>query len=223
VVLSPPFYFMLSTQIAKTYTAQDLAKGFNVGIRNIQQHTDKLTENLDFILSQSTSVGGKPRKDYTEQGVIKLANIIQTNEAKEFVKQVTLQTSLTDPTNPLFWQKLQQQNQIALDYLQKALEKKEKENQQLALTNTELATRDLEVKTEKEYKWKVKVVKDDLGKMINYYVRKHFLPLANNSYSLAHTKAKKEYKAISGVDLPAHISLASTEAKREYLNWLSKI
>jgi len=100
------------------------------------------------------------------------------------------------------------------------LEAKEKENQKLALENTTLASRDLEVKTQKEYKWKSQEVKNDRGRSINYYVSKHFF---TGSYRDAHNNAKDAFRNATGVSLPSNADSMSIEQKKEYLDWLSRI
>jgi len=52
----------------------------------------------------------------------------------------------------------------------------EKENIKLKADNAKLATRDLEVNTLKEYKWKKQISKNDIGNQINQHVRDKFLP-----------------------------------------------
>jgi len=100
------------------------------------------------------------------------------------------------------------------------LEAKEKENQKLALENTTLASRDLEVKTQKEYKWKSQEVQNDRGRSINYYVSKHFF---TGSYREAHNNAKDAFRNATGVSLPSNARSMSMEQKKEYLDWLSRI
>ncbi len=99
------------------------------------------------------------------------------------------------------------------------LEAKEKENKLLADTNKELANRDLEVKTQKDYKWKKQVVQNDRGRAINYYVNKYFF---NGSYQEAHNKAKDIYRQSTGYNLPNKAILMSLEQKKDYLSWLSR-
>lgn len=99
------------------------------------------------------------------------------------------------------------------------LESKEKENQKLALENTTLASRDLEVKTQKEWKWKSQELQNDRGRTINYYVNKHFF---TGNYRDAHNHAKNAYKQATGVDLPNAKSM-SMEQKKDYLEFLSRI
>lgn len=94
----------------------------------------------------------------------------------------------------------------------------EEELEKLALENTKLATRDLEVKTQKDYKWKKQELKDDMGRTINWYVGRKFY---SNNWKTAHDKAKKAYRINTGVDLPTKIDLASLEMKKSYLQWLS--
>jgi hypothetical protein len=95
----------------------------------------------------------------------------------------------------------------------------EEELEKLALENTKLATRSLEVTTQKEYKWKKQELKDDMGRTINWYVGRKFY---TNNWKTAHDKAKKAYRINTGVDLPNKIDLASLEMKKSYLEWLSK-
>ena len=94
----------------------------------------------------------------------------------------------------------------------------EEELEKLALENTKLATRDLKVKTQKDYKWKKQELKDDMGRTINWYVGRKFY---TNNWKTAHDKAKKAYRINTGVDLPTKIDLASIEMKKSYLQWLS--
>jgi hypothetical protein len=100
------------------------------------------------------------------------------------------------------------------------LEAKEKENQKLALENTTLASRDLEVKTQKEYKWKSQELQNDRGRTINYYVNKHFF---TGDYREAHNRAKAAFRNATGVNLPDNAKSMSMEQKKEYLDWLSRI
>jgi hypothetical protein len=108
------------------FTTQQLADGFDVSIRNIQKHVLNLTENSHFIVANS---GSSINKQYllNESGVKKLSEMVNTPKAKEFANQLAISESFTDPKNPLFWQKLTQQNQIAINYLQEALERTQKE------------------------------------------------------------------------------------------------
>jgi phage regulator Rha-like protein len=85
---------------------------------------------------------------------------------------------------------------------------------------TKLATRDLEVKTEKEYKWKQKVVQNDRGKTINYYVKLYFN--VDGNYSKAHKDAKRAYYIATGIFLPHYAKDMSMEQKKDYLEWLAK-
>lgn len=101
----------------------------------------------------------------------------------------------------------------------KAIEQLEARNKQLEVETAKLATRDLEVKTEKEYKWKSEVVKADLGRNINYYVGKYFF---DGDYSAAHRAAKKAFRLATGIDIPDNIKTVSTELKKRYLEWLSQ-
>ena len=118
--------------------------------------------------------------------------------------------------------KTELKKQSTLEYLKQAvieLEQAEKEIQKLALENTTLASRDLEVKTQKEYKWIKEEVKRDRGRAINWYVMKHFY---TGDYKKAHDSAKEAYRQDTGVDLPSKIDLASLEMKKAYLEWLSR-
>lgn len=100
------------------------------------------------------------------------------------------------------------------------LEKKEAEIKNLAQDNTTLASRQLEVKTQKEYKWKSKEIQNDRGRTINYYVTKHFF---DGDYRTAHQKAKQVYRQATGVMLPHRASLMSQEQKLDYLQFLSRL
>jgi len=219
VVLSPPFYFMQITlvdfQNEKSVSSLVIAESLDLDIRSVDRLISKYIDKLNNYGQVRFEITPQNKKIYylNENQSLFLGTLSKNTERVVEFKEALINA----------FDKLRKPKTLStLDLIKlnlKVIEQLEAKNKELEVANTELATRNLEVKTEKEYKWKVKVVKDDLGKMINYYVKKHFLPFANNSYSLAHTKAKKEYKAISGVNLPAHISLASTEAKREYLNW----
>ena len=99
------------------------------------------------------------------------------------------------------------------------LERAEEENKKLALENTNLANREIEVKTQKDYKWLKQEVQNDRGRTINYYVQKHFF---SGSYSEAHKKAKEFYKVNAGIALP-NAKLMSLEQKKDYLEFLSRI
>jgi phage regulator Rha-like protein len=101
----------------------------------------------------------------------------------------------------------------------KALEKKERENKQLASNNALLASQDLEVKTAKEYKYKTQILQNNRGRTINYYVNKYFF---EGNYSLAHRKAKALYRSATGINLPDTAKMMSMEQKKDYLIWLSK-
>lgn len=100
-----------------------------------------------------------------------------------------------------------------------AIEKLQEQNKKLESDVTKLATRDLEVKTEKEYKWKEEVKKDDLGRSINYYVNKLFF---TGSYPESHQIAKETYRQATGVSLPDHAKAMTLEQKTNYLKFLSK-
>lgn len=100
------------------------------------------------------------------------------------------------------------------------LEAKEKENQLLAKENTVLATRDLEVKTQKEYKWINQEIQNDRGRTINYYVSKHFF---DGDYRQAHQKAKDAYRQATGYNLPDNAKNMSIDQKKDYLLFLSRV
>lgn len=102
---------------------------------------------------------------------------------------------------------------------QKAIEQLEQRAKELETENTKLANRDLEVKTQKDYKWKEKELRADRGRTINYYVTRHFF---EGNYKEAHDKAKLAYKSNTGVNLPMSEKLMSLDQKKDYLNWLSK-
>jgi hypothetical protein len=174
----------------------------------------------------STSAGGKTYL-INQLGVKKLAEVINTPKAKEFANQLAVSESFTDPKNPLFWQKLTQQNQIAINYLQEALEKKEAENNQLkdSLVKTEtlalnIAKTPLNVEKVKDYKGYVKAKKDDLGKAINYYVYKLFQDKGRD-YSQAHVFAKEAYKASGKGTLPHYAEHFTLQQKESYLDFLA--
>jgi anti-repressor protein len=93
------------------------------------------------------------------------------------------------------------------------------ENLKLQAENVLMSSRDLEVKTQKDYKWKNQVVQADRGRTINYYVSKLFF---QGDYRQAHNQAKLAYKRSTGISLPQNISYASSEQKKDYLNWLSQ-
>lgn len=105
------------------------------------------------------------------------------------------------------------------EILQMALAAEEKV-EKLEKENARLASRNLEVKTQKEYKWGEKELRNDQGRTINYYVHKYFNQLANNNYAEAHRLAKKVYKQATGINLPK-AKYMSLEQKREYLKFLS--
>lgn len=222
-MLSPPFYFMQITlvdfQNEKSVSSLIIAESLDLDIRSVDRLISKYIDRLKNYGQVRFEITPQNKKIYylNENQSLFLGTLSKNTERVIEFKEALVNA----------FDKLRKPKTFStLDVIKlnlKVIEQLEAKNKELEVANTELATRSLEVKTEKEYKWKVKVIRDDLGKMINYYVKKHFLPFSNNSYSLAHTKAKKEYKAISGVDLPTHISLASAEAKREYLNWLSRI
>lgn len=107
------------------FTTQQLADGFQVSSRNIRDHISKLDLDKDYEVRNSTSVAGKTYL-LNESGVKKLAEVINTPKAKEFANQLAITESFTDPKNPLFWQKLTQQTQIAINYLQEALAETQK-------------------------------------------------------------------------------------------------
>lgn len=100
------------------------------------------------------------------------------------------------------------------------LEAKEKENLLLAKENTVLASRDIEVKTQKEYKWINQEIQNDRGRTINYYVSKHFF---DGDYRKAHQKAKEAYRQATGCSLPDNAKNMSIDQKKDYLLFLSKI
>lgn len=118
------------------------------------------------------------------------------------------------------------------------LEAKEKENLLLAKENSVLANRDLEVKTQKEYKWKKQEIQNDRGRTINYYVEKYFLPQVPNTfinsdgieltytagakYALAHNLAKLEF-SVKNYKLPKYARDMSMEQKKDYLIYLSSL
>jgi|688.fasta_scaffold476205_2 hypothetical protein len=208
------------------FTTQQLADGFSVTSRNIRDHISKLDLNLDYEVRNSTSAGGKTYL-INQLGVKKLAEVINTPKAKEFANQLAVSESFTDPKNPLFWQKLTQQNQIAINYLQEALEKKEAENNQLkdSLVKTEtlalnIAKTPLNVEKVKDYKGYVKAKKDDLGKAINYYVYKLFQDKGRD-YSQAHVFAKEAYKASGKGTLPHYAEHFTLQQKESYLDFLA--
>jgi hypothetical protein len=117
------------------------------------------------------------------------------------------------------------------------LEAKEQEVLFLAKENTTLATRDIEVKTQREYKWVKKEIQSDRGRGINYYVNKYFLPQVPETfynddgieltysngarYSLAHTLSKAVFKK-DNYTLPNKAADMTMDQKKEYLEWLSR-
>lgn len=115
--------------------------------------------------------------------------------------------------------KLTVQDLLKLNTL--TIQKLENRNKFLESQNTKLASRDLEVKTKKEYKWKEGVLKNDIGVTINFYVMKYYKK-GGISYSTAHNKAKSDYKYYTGVNLPDRASKMSIKQKQAYLEWLSK-
>lgn len=101
----------------------------------------------------------------------------------------------------------------------KAIEQLEAEKAKLALENTKLANRDLEVKTRKEYKWAKQEVQNDRGRTINYYVNRHF---KQSTFSASHNAAKAAYARATGIVLPKYAKHFSMEQKKDYLDWLSR-
>lgn len=106
-----------------------------------------------------------------------------------------------------------------LKYAVAELEAKEKELTLLAKENTTLATRDIEVKTQRDYKWVKQEVQNDRGRTINYYVNKHFF---EGDYRKAHQKAKATFRESTGIYLPEKAELMTMDQKKEYLEWLSR-
>lgn len=200
----------------KTWTTQEVAKGLKVTDRNIRKHISKLEEGVHY-LRNSSSDGGIIYL-IAQKGVEKLGKLVNTKQAKDFATTLAVSESMTDPTNPLFWQKLQQQQQIAMEYLQTALEREKQNTLKLESETVKLASRDLEVKTQKEYKWKNQELQNDRGRTINYYVNKYFF---DGDYAAAHNLAKATYKADTGVILP-NARQMSLEQKKAYLEWLSR-
>ena len=101
------------------------------------------------------------------------------------------------------------------------IQKLESRNKFLENQNTKLVNRNLEVKTQKEYKWKENVLKNDIGITINFYVMKYYKK-GGVSFSMAHNKAKSDYKYYTGINLPDRASKMSIKQKQAYLDWLSK-
>jgi len=106
--------------------------------------------------------------------------------------------------------------QLAIDEIKQL----KKETEELALENSDLASRDLNVITQKEYKWKKQELLNDRGRTINYFVNRKFW---SGSYSASHKKSKEAYTADTGKGLPDKSEFFSLEQKKEYLEWLSKV
>lgn len=121
--------------------------------------------------------------------------------------------SLSGNTNTVSVSQLLQMNVNVIGQLQAQLEEKQKKV-------AELAKRDLEVTTQKEFKWKKEVIQRDRGNTINYYVNLYFK--RGVSFSRAHQDAKQAYYNATGISLPHYAKHMSMDQKRDYLDWLSR-
>lgn len=176
-----------------------------------------LIQKYDFIEGQDFDKIIKPQENNKKEYLLKvdtakeIAMVSNTDNGKKARKYfIECEKRLNKP-------------KTTLELLKSAvfeLEKAEAENKKLALENSTLANREIEVKTQKDYKWVKKEVQNDRGRTINYYVNKHFF---SGSYAEAHKKAKESFREATGVDLPPIASLMSLEQKKEYLEYLSRL
>ena len=191
----------------------EIKKDFSDWIKTQIERLD-LVENQDYhIQGETIGIKQNARFEYfLEVDIAKeVAMISHTERGKQARKYfIECEKKLNKP-------------KTTLELLKSAvieLEKAEKENQKLALENATLATRDLEVKTQKEYKWIKEEVQNDRGRAINYYVNKHFF---TGDYREAHNHAKEAFYNATGVKLPSNAKGMSMEQKKDYLEFLSKM
>lgn len=194
----------------KLYSTQEVAEGFNCTTRNINKHSKKLTENVDYIMRNCGSSRYTSRK-LTETGIRKLATMINTQQAQSFVRSLAVQDyQHSSIANANSIAQLIQQNTEALKYLQG-------QNAMLEKEVVRLSTRKIEVKTQKEYKWQKEEKLKELGTKINYFVNILFY---NGDYKKAHDEAKSVYRMSTGHALPHRAYLMTVEQKEDYLQFL---
>lgn len=197
----------------------EVGKDFSNWIKDLIEKYD-FVEGEDFSM-ELAKTNGRPKNEYLltvdiSKEVSMVTNTVNGKKARRYFIQA--EKKLREIVKPKELSKLEVL-EIALESEKKRIIA-EQEAHKLALENTKLASREIEVKTQKQYKWIKQEIQNDRGRTINYYVNKYFLE--GNSYSAAHTKAKEAYKKDTGLSLPS-AKFMSQEQKIEYLNWLSKL
>jgi hypothetical protein len=96
--------------------------------------------------------------------------------------------------------------------------KKESQHKQMLIENKETTIEQVITMKAKEYKTINAKMKADIGKEINFYVKKLYLSIAG-SYSEAHKLARREFRFDTGEDYLG-AKLTSLETKKIYLKWL---
>lgn len=209
----------------------EIKKDFSDWIKNQIKRLD-LEEGIDYHLK------GEPHKNnlkeyFLELEIAKEVSMVSlTKNGKKARKYfIECEKKLKEKSTRL----------TTLDILELAtgeIKKLKAQKELLEKETATLATRDLKVKTKKEYQWKRDVIQKDRGRSINYFVFEKFLnripkTFFNNdsveiSYpegarrAMAHNLAKKTYKEKTGFDLPK-ASLMSLEQKKDYLDFLSRL
>jgi len=194
----------------------EIGKEFANWIKDLIQKYDFLEgEDFDKIVKPQEN----NKKDYlleidTAKEIAMVSNTENGKKARRYF--IECEKKLKEKSQP----NKQLSTVDVLELATNEIKKLKKENEKLASENTSLASRDIQPKTQKEYKWVKQEVQNDRGRTINYYVNKHFF---NGSYSQAHKEAKEAFRRETGIKLPSKAKMMSLDQKKEYLNFLSKL
>jgi phage anti-repressor protein len=153
------------------------------------------------LCMQSQSVRGEEARNY----FIAMEQIALKNNQKQIIPSYQVEDSI--------------ERARAWIVEQEVIRSVQQDNLRLQAENVLMSSRDLVVTTEKDYKWKTQILQADRGRTINYYVSKLFF---KGDYREAHNSAKEAYRKDTGISLPSNIKYASTEQKKDYLDWLSQ-
>jgi phage regulator Rha-like protein len=205
-------------------TATSIANSLDVDIQSIKKLIKKYYSKLEsfgLIGFEIQKGKGRPNKEYhlnQDQALFIGTLASNTTRVVEF-KQALIEAF----GNNQIQKKELTRKDLALMVLEaeEQIEKLEKEN-------IKLATRQLVVEKVKDLKGFDNYVKADMGRNINYYVFKDYLPLVDQRLleparrSEAHRLAKKAFHGATGINLPDKIHFATNALKATYLGWLSK-
>lgn len=226
------------------YSNEQIADAFSCTQGNIREHksrhADTLLRNVDYI-----SIPSEGYKVYwSKEGVIKLADYINTPQAKKFIGTLEVKrdeqnkgvTSLTPiqnldtlPDSQLFGLM-----EMMLTGMKRQAEKiNQLENKIEEVSNQKAVLNVIEVKTAKELLTIQKAKLDDIGKEINALVFNFFVDDKDHFHirtqeekaeilKQSHREARKVYYDLEGKTyLGAKHS--SYESKLEFLEWLKKV